>query len=226
MEFKKTEKSIRYTEYDGKRFYKDNRGYWIGQKIDESGKSRIIRLHIYVWEKFNGPVPDGCDIHHIDHDTSNNDLSNLVAIPRTEHHKLHMARRDKSGLAHILEVYARPKSAKWHRSEAGRQWHKEHYKSSMAPYWDEQVTKTCEYCGKEFRTPVLMKESAKYCSNNCKSAARRRSGVDNEERICRICGSIFITNKYSRAELCSKECANISQSRKKTGVYHPKKTAP
>lgn len=51
----------------------------------------------------------------------------------------------------------------------------------------------------------------KFCSNNCKSAYRRKSGVDNEERICKICGEIFITNKYSKAKVCSKKCSAISR---------------
>ena len=99
MEIKEETRTVRYVEYDGKRFYEDSKGY--------------------VWEKHNGPVPEGYDIHHIDHDKSNNDIENLVAIPESEHHKLHMAEQDKLELTYIMETCARPKAVEWHKSEAG-----------------------------------------------------------------------------------------------------------
>lgn len=223
MEIKEETRTVRYIEYDGKRFYEDGKGYWIGQEMGPDGKPHRIRLHIYVWEKHNGPVPDGYDIHHIDHDTSNNEIENLVALPRSEHHKLHMEERDKSELTNILKTLAIPKAVYWHKSEQGREWHKQQYRQTLAPKWDERITVNCEYCGKQYQISPLMKEHSRFCSNNCKSAYRRASGIDNIERICAICGKPFITNKYSKAKVCSKDCANISQSRKKTGVRHQKK---
>ena len=223
MEIKEETRTVRYVEYDGKRFYEDSKGYWLGQEIGVDGKPHRIRLHTYVWEKHNGPVPEGYDIHHIDHDKSNNDIENLVAIPESEHHKLHMAERDKLELTYIMETCARPKAVEWHKSEAGHEWHKQQYEKTLAPHWEESITLTCQHCGKPYQVSPLMKGHSRFCSNNCKSAYRRESGVDNIERICSICGKPFITNKYSRAKVCSKECANISQSRKKTGVHRQKK---
>ena len=223
MEINEEIRTVRYIEYDGKRFYEDGKGYWLGQEKGVDGKQHRIRLHIYVWEKYNGPVPDGFDIHHIDHDPSNNEIENLVALPKSEHRKLHMAERDKLELTYILETCAIPKAVEWHKSEAGHEWHKQQYEKTLAPRWEESITLICQHCGKPYQVPPLMKGRSRFCSNNCKSAYRRESGVDNIERICSICGKPFITNKYSRAKVCSKECANISQSRKKTGVHRQKK---
>ena len=223
MEIKEEVKTVRYIEYDGKRFYEDGKGYWLGQEYGADGKPHRIRLHIYVWEKYNGPVTDRYDIHHIDNDPSNNDISNLVALPRSEHHKLHMDDRDVSDLIYIMETYARPKAVEWHKSEEGREWHKKQYEQTIAPHWEERIECVCEYCRKEYEISPLVKDRSRFCSNNCKSAYRRKSGVDNVERVCTICGKTFITNKYSRAKTCSKECANISQSRQKTGVRRPQK---
>ena len=78
MEIKEETRTVRYVEYDGKRFYEDSKGYWLGQEIGVDGKPHRIRLHTYVWEKHNGPVPEGYDIHHIDHDPSNNDIENQI----------------------------------------------------------------------------------------------------------------------------------------------------
>ncbi|RTK92974.1 MAG: HNH endonuclease, partial [Neisseriaceae bacterium] len=48
------------------RFTLDNQsGYYLSaRKIN--GKQ--IRMHRYIWEFFNGIIPDGFCIHHIDHD--------------------------------------------------------------------------------------------------------------------------------------------------------------
>lgn len=38
-----------------------------------------------VWVAANGPIPAGMVIHHIDHDTMNDDATNLVALTRSGH---------------------------------------------------------------------------------------------------------------------------------------------
>lgn len=50
-------------------------------------------LHVAIWEHHNGSVPEGHEIHHIDHDTLNNEPSNLAAIPISEHRKESQANR-------------------------------------------------------------------------------------------------------------------------------------
>lgn len=226
MEIKEEIRTVRYIEYDGKRFYEDGKGYWLGQVRGEDGKYHRIRLHIYVWEKYNGPVPDGYDIHHIDHDTSNNEIDNLEALPRNEHHRLHMAERDPLDMIYIMETCVRPKAAPWHKSEQGREWHSRQYEKTLAPKWDDQVTLTCEYCGKEYQTSTLMRGRSHFCSNKCKTAYRYHAGLDNVERVCPVCGKSFTVNKYSRTKTCSKQCANVLMSQTKTGVRHPKKSNP
>ena len=47
------------------------------------------KLHRVAWELASGPIPDGFDIHHIDHDKRNNDLSNLEIISHGEHSAMH-----------------------------------------------------------------------------------------------------------------------------------------
>ena len=51
----------------------------------------------------------------------------------------------------------------------------------------------CTNCGKEF---VGQPGKDRFCSNACKSAYRRKSGVDNVTRSCAFCGGPFIVNKY------------------------------
>lgn len=59
-------------------YYRFNAAYGINKKI---------LVHRAVWEAFNGPIPEGLDIDHIDGDPSNNSLSNLQAISHSENIK-------------------------------------------------------------------------------------------------------------------------------------------
>lgn len=45
--------------------------------------------HRKVWYDANGPIPDAYDVHHLDHDRANNDLSNLMLIQRGDHRGAH-----------------------------------------------------------------------------------------------------------------------------------------
>jgi hypothetical protein len=42
-------------------------------------------LHRDVWRRHRGAIPDGWDIHHRDHDKTNNTISNLECLPKAEH---------------------------------------------------------------------------------------------------------------------------------------------
>lgn len=54
------------------------------------GRQSPMRLaHHIVWEEAYGPIPDGCQIHHIDNDKQNNDLENLIVLSASEHQRTH-----------------------------------------------------------------------------------------------------------------------------------------
>lgn len=210
--------STNYLTVDGIKFYKCASGYY------SDSKSR--RLHVYVWEKHNGKVPEGYDIHHKDHDKSNNDISNLECVLRKSHHSAHMKERDPLQIYYHLYVDVHPAAERWHKSAEGREWHKQHYQEVTAPLRENKVSLVCQVCGKEYLVDPLCAHKSKFCSNNCKSKARRMSGVDNETRTCVICGKEFVTNKYSRGKTCSKECTHKKMSITKTGVPRHRKTDP
>jgi hypothetical protein len=52
-------------------------------------KGQLIFEHRYIWEKFNGKIPDGFEIHHKNGNKQDNRLSNLELITRLEHRRLH-----------------------------------------------------------------------------------------------------------------------------------------
>ena len=44
---------------------------------------------VYVWEKKNGPIKRGLILHHIDHDSLNDDIKNLCLLTRAGHINAH-----------------------------------------------------------------------------------------------------------------------------------------
>jgi hypothetical protein len=59
-----------------------------GRKIQSKSANR------WTWEQAHGPIPPGHEIHHIDRDPLNNDLSNLQLISAAEHDDLHQRERE------------------------------------------------------------------------------------------------------------------------------------
>ena len=67
--------------FDGHKFTLRNHGYY--EKT--TGKREL--MHRYVWEKHNGPILEKHDIHHKNHDRSDNRIENLEMLCHKEHAK-------------------------------------------------------------------------------------------------------------------------------------------
>ena len=191
----------KFIEFDGVRFCLDEKtGYYHGYLR----KGVYDRLHRYIYEFYNGKLPDGYDVHHKDFDKNNNNLSNLVALPKSEHVKIHMSNLSEERLQKMRDNIAenvRPKASEWHGSKEGREWHKVHYEQ-MKDKLHQKHTFVCKNCGKEFDA-----SRKGFCSNACKSAYRRKLGVDNVTRKCALCGKEFNVNKYAKIRCCSHDCS-------------------
>jgi group I intron endonuclease len=111
---------------------------------------------------------------------------------------------------------ARLYAAEWHGSAAGRLWHADHGRQ----VWDgiRPVQHQCEQCGVVFETKVLRK-NLKYCSNNCRSAARRARHADHETRQCVNCGQSFSCNRYLPTRYCSVACVATHRPRDDQGQF-------
>lgn len=178
--------------------------YLCGEYFQHKGK----RLHRTVWEYHNGDIPKGYHVHHKDGDKTNNDPANLELMSGTDHLRGHMAQEERKEAARQSVKKAIEAAPEWHRSTEGREWHSKHSKETWA--CKDAIKYTCTYCGKEFYTRKSYGDNArKYCSNNCRSAHRRARGVDNEKRICSVCGKTFSVNRYSITKTCSYECARV-----------------
>lgn len=175
-------------------------------------KRGVRRLHSELWISRHGPIPKDHVVHHRDGNPLNNDPDNLECIHRDEHYELHAAeKRIPTGdTDHLKKI--RLLASEWHRSEEGRSWHREHGKAC----WDgkRKRRERCEHCDKIYWTRS-MHGRERFCSINCRAAARRKSGVDNEPRTCGYCGATFTVNKYAKTRFCSRICGSLSHKRPK-----------
>lgn len=71
-----------YQIKDGIKFTKRNHGYYAATTGDRQ------LMHRYVWEKNRGKIPPNHDIHHVDRNKGNNDISNLELYTKSEHARL------------------------------------------------------------------------------------------------------------------------------------------
>lgn len=200
--------NFKYAFVDNIKFTRDEKTNYFLSSTKINGKK--YRLHRYIYEKYNGKIPDGFQIHHKDFNKLNNDIENLVLIKRGIHQKLHgdNSKNNKKWLEwsrNNLKENARPKAIKWHKSKSGIEWHKKHYEE-LKHKLHKKINKNCANCNKEFIT--IDNNKSKFCSNKCKSAHRKKSGIDNEKRTCEMCGKEFECDKYSKTKTCSQSCSN------------------
>ena len=59
-------------------------GYVLLSPQCEDGKAHSSYYHIFMWEHFNGEVPDGMQINHIDENKENNCIWNLELLTPKE----------------------------------------------------------------------------------------------------------------------------------------------
>ena len=67
-------------------------------RVPIAGKHRMI--HRLVWEAFNGEIPAGLQVDHVDGDKSNNALSNLRLVTASENTARYHKNRALSGKPH------------------------------------------------------------------------------------------------------------------------------
>jgi len=180
-----------------------------GRKYFSNSAIRPKSMHQYVWSYYNGPVPKGYDVHHIDGNRYNNDITNLQLLKREEHRKIHskmLTEEEREWRRNNFNTKARPKAIEWHKSEAGKAWHKEHAKK-MAIRNRVDVRCICQQCGKEFITTNINGLTRKFCSGACSQKYRRDNGLNAIERTCAVCGKTFIADRYGKTQTCGKSCA-------------------
>lgn len=165
-------------------------------------------LHRQKWMDAHGPIPAGMDVHHKDHDASNNDLQNYELIERIAHNRMHGLKRAKENPEYFkrLSSIGIPLAAAWHGSKEGLRWHYAHAKRIAFGHREPQCRK-CDHCGVSYEHKSTR---PRFCSNACKTKARNASGVDNVTRNCLRCSAPFEINKYRKTTHCSRRCFKLS----------------
>ena len=150
-------------EFDGLRYY------LCGRYFQRKG----VRLHRKVWEKNNGPIPDGYHVHHKNEDRTNNAPSNLELLPSPEHlggrHGEASAERGRESIGKANDA-----ASVWHGTDEGRRWHSEHYERHLRSKLAEWVDVVCHECGAIWQTRFANSSYAKFCSGACKARDLRR----------------------------------------------------
>lgn len=203
--------SEKFQWYNGIKFTRDEKtGYYLNSTLR-------IRMHRFVWVCNNGDIPEGYDVHHKDHDKSNNDISNLELLTKKEHKQKHyeeLSEEEKQWFVDNMNNKARPAAIKWHKSDAGKAWHSKMVKQAWR---DGRLGKKskfiCEVCGKEFEQ--IYKPGHKFCSGAC-SQKWLRAHQPIVTRNCIVCGKEYACKQNSLSKTCSKHCSNIMW-------HHPEK---
>ena len=196
--------------FNGIRYYKKPSGYFV---CDPKRKGHERYLHRAMWITYRGPIPEGMEVHHKNHEKGDNRIANLELLNKSEHTSYHGKRRAETepNFRRFID-FARLSAASWHGSEEGIAWHSEHGKRTWQGRRSEEHR--CAHCGKSYSVFVGTRKVG-FCSPACQSAARRRSGKDNEKRTCVICKGSFVVNKYAKTKTCSKVCWRTEMSRSK-----------
>ena len=205
---------VNYRRYPESAFDSDRTYFRAGPGDVEKGRGY---LHRDVWTYHNGPIPPGYHVHHIDGDPSNDDISNLAAVSPAEHSREHpfTAERLVAQRAHLDRI--RPSAAAWHQSEEGRAYHRAHPVGFVA-LGQPRADYLCDHCGTAFT--AQKQPGNHFCSNKCKSAWRRKSGLDDVEKVCPGCGNTFRTNRYKASSTCSRKCAWVAPRRPRGSLQH------
>lgn len=174
-------------------------------------------LHRNVWQYYHGAIPKGNYlIHHKDWDKSNNSISNLQLLTKTEHGKIHNPLGQMNGMPNEKEFTCDICGKKFIKLDVGQ---KSHYCSKRCLEKAKQLrlTKTliCKNCGKEF-TARKYDNRTKFCSHKCAQEFNHAKAV--EIKKCVVCGKEFEAYKYRKQEACSAECGNKWRTIKNTVV--------
>lgn len=177
----------------------------------ECSKGGRNRLHVVVWTHYHGKPPKKHHVHHKDENKHNNNIDNLELKKASNHISDHMRKwvNEDPGHFQALARSGQDAAAKWSKTPEGQSFRKSHADKVLSKYHEinmSLVKKNCVQCGSEYEVIKLLEKNGKFCSNACKSAHRFKSGVDNIEDNCIVCGKGFIKNKYVGKKTCSRSC--------------------
>jgi endogenous inhibitor of DNA gyrase (YacG/DUF329 family) len=140
-------------------------------------------LHRAIWEDAHGPVPEGYEVHHVDHNPLNNDLSNLAAIPQPEHRSESQAKRELhdyicAECGGAFQAYGNRRAERRFCSRKCKQDHTNRRLAAKARAEREvppnATPHVCDECGSPFLSKPMPDRKHRYCSRRCNNIAKNR----------------------------------------------------
>ena len=160
----KGERVVPTQKFNGRTYY-----LYESEKYFSKGRNR---MHREVWSYYNGSIPKGFHIHHVNGVATDNRIENLNIVSEKLHLRFEGKKRVKQNPEWFKDFHAKGIEAakEWHSSDAGKEWHSKQSKLS----WRNREYKKhiCEECSKEYET--RHSGITKYCHNNCKAKSNRR----------------------------------------------------
>ena len=163
------------------------------------GKLSIQRA---VWLYYNGVIPAGCHIHHVDEKPGNNKIENLRCVTKAEHRTIHHLSTPATIITCKVCKREFKTSAINPSHFCSKHCRLEHEKSLRGE------KRKCIICGTEFICDRNAK--TKTCSKNCALKMRYQNHIykpKTEQRTCIICGKTFTCCKSKPTKTCSPSCA-------------------
>lgn len=71
--------------------------------LSKNGKIKSKLVHRLVYETFVGEIPEGYDVHHINHNHRDNRVENLQLVEKTQHNELHKEDRISKTRKSVLQ---------------------------------------------------------------------------------------------------------------------------
>jgi hypothetical protein len=172
--------------YKGTRYYIQTTGKYYSSRNPVQGTRS---LHRRIWIEHHGSIPVGMDIHHIDGDWKNNDISNLKCVEESRHLSKHTKASFRNKEYRKAVEAGRQKAIKaavaWHRSAEGKEWHSQHGKEAWIGR--KKFIVKCATCGKPFKASF---KRAKHCSKSCTNRYTREHSKRVQKK-CPICGKLY-----------------------------------
>jgi hypothetical protein len=143
-----------WIEWNGQRWYRQNQTTKSSKNVGHYRNPGGDLLHRIVWERANGPIPEGMVVHHKDHDKTRNGLGNLELVADAAAH-------------------AREHPEKWNHPNWTAGYEHDAAVERGREFWRNRQARPveCAGCGDIFYSTGMR---AKYCNQACRARYRRR----------------------------------------------------
>lgn len=202
-------KAVKTATFNGKIYEKCGKnGYYFLHTTRNCERRNAKQLHRAVWEYYNGKIPYGFQIHHIDGNKDNNDISNLECLSIHDHLSMHSKAEMEKNTMHreLFQKNGIEAARKWHKSPEGIEWHKEHAKC-MSKTYGKTFHHVCKECGKDFFGGL----QAEFCCNPCMQKFKywQKRGKRPLPK-CKWCGKEFMpySGGNNRKWFCCESCVH------------------